>query len=278
MLIYPKIQLYALISVMHRVTAAVSDYAAGKKWYLYLPVWIGCAFIMSKIVAFSPDKEIGVVLLPMSMLYFGLHELAHAFTMGLPSIITAASGSISEIIFGGLLVFAAIRTRYYFAAVYCSLWLAFAFKDAGIYMSDARAQNLMLFSPFGDTAIHDWNFVFEKLGILQADRLIGGVSIGLGYIVGATALAGGIWIMILSAGSQDDAAKKAHAVALAARLRSSHGYDSPQAVRQAGQKDAVPARPDPASLYPAASRGTLAFTNEPADTKTDETQKLGDAT
>lgn len=247
---------------MQSFSEVVRDYAAGKKWYWYFPLWLFFVYNLYEIYLYTPNEPAGTVLIPMSMLYFGLHELAHAFTMAFPAVITAAAGSLSEILFGVLLVYALIRSKAFFAAVYACLWLAFAFKDAGIYMSDARAQNLTLFSPFGDNAIHDWQFVFFRLGLLPHDTKIGGAFIVTGYLIALVSLGFGIRLMYLVVKSQDEVNKTQHAKELAEKLKASRGYESVEAMTPkkgllVPQASKVANQPV-GGIYPEALKGRLA--------------------
>jgi hypothetical protein len=247
---------------MQSFSEVIRDYAAGKKWYWYVPLWLFFVYILYEIYLFAPNEPVGTVIVPMSMLYFGLHELAHAFTMAFPAVITAAAGSLSEILFGVLLVYALVRSKAFFAALYACLWLAFAFKDAGIYMADARAQNLTLFSPFGDNAIHDWQFVFFRLGLLPYDTKIGGAFIITGYLIAIAALGFGLRLMYLFAKSQDELNQTQHAKVLAEKLKASRGYESvealtPKKVPLVPHDRSTPKQPV-VSIYPEATRGRLA--------------------
>jgi hypothetical protein len=66
--------------------------------------------------------------------------------------------------------------------------------SVGRYMADARTQLIPLMGP-SDQPIHDWFFVFNQLGWLQYDTLIGSVVRGIGIGIGIAALGGGIWLI-----------------------------------------------------------------------------------
>jgi hypothetical protein len=208
---------------------ALSEYSAGKKPLYYIPLIVLFSVHVVQLIQYQPNEPVGILLVPMSLLYFGLHELAHAFTMSLPSLLTASAGSLSEIAFGILIVFAMIRSRLFFAALYGMIWLGFACKDTGIYMSDATMQELSLFSPFGDNAVHDWNYVFTKLDVIQYDWLIGGAFIIIGYLCAAASVVGAVWLVHGFMHQQQNAAKIAHSKDLAEQLRASQGFVSDSA-------------------------------------------------
>ena len=61
-------------------------------------------------------------------------------------------------------------------------------------MADARAQDLPLLTVGdGDYVIHDWNYLFTKLGVLQHDTQIGGTFRILGWIGMLAVVAWLIW-------------------------------------------------------------------------------------
>ncbi len=70
-----------------------------------------------------------------------------------------------------------------------------AMNSAGMYMADARSQQIPLVG-FSNQPTHDWNFVFSELGWLPADAVIGNTVRGMGDLVGVIALGIGIWLII----------------------------------------------------------------------------------
>ena len=101
-----------------------------------------CTFIFCSVLTNSPNY----LMYPFYLVNFGVHELAHLATHGLPDLVIAMSGSISEILLAFLLVAGAVSARYYFAAAMSFVWVMFSFFEVGSYMADARAQELDLVS------------------------------------------------------------------------------------------------------------------------------------
>src|SRR5690606_17777585 len=88
----------------------------------------------------------------------------------------------------------------YFASLFCFLWLMLACMSVGSYMADAVPQNIPLVSLGGalagsEQAIHDWNFIFGKLGLLESSAFIGGATKGFGIASGLFGLIFSAWIM-----------------------------------------------------------------------------------
>ncbi len=130
------------------------------------------------------------------MILFGVHEIGHMLTGFLPAIMTAAAGSFAELLLTGTIIGVCIYYRAYFAVVFSAVWFMLACQSIGVYMSDARTMRLQLVSIGGDTAIHDWHFVFGQLGWLQADTIIGTGFKILGMVVGALGLCWGLYLLL----------------------------------------------------------------------------------
>ena len=80
----------------------------GRNWVGHLIVWLICAGIFVEILQ-STSENTSLVLYPIATLSFGLHELAHVVTGFLPAVLTAAAGSLSELLFAFTLVFIAYK-------------------------------------------------------------------------------------------------------------------------------------------------------------------------
>lgn len=153
-----------------------------------------CLSIYSDII-FTPSSPQNFILGILYFIEFGVHEASHLAFAFFPSIITAAVGSIGEVIFTLLAVIAALKSRAYFALIFGCIWFMLAANSAGMYMADARSQLIPLVG-FSNQPQHDWNYVFGQLGWLNADVFIGGALRGLGDIVGLVALGYGLWLIV----------------------------------------------------------------------------------
>jgi hypothetical protein len=73
-------------------------------------------------------------------------------------------------------------------------WIGLNLFDISVYMKDAQAMAMpqALAAGGGDDAVHDWNYLFSKAGLLRYDREIGNVVFGLGVaaVTAAVILAG----------------------------------------------------------------------------------------
>ena len=163
--------------------------------WLYIPLWLFFVYLFFQILGFQSSTNTNPILAGMYFVEFGVHEASHIVLMFLPSIMTAAAGSIGEITFTILIVVAAFKGKAFFAAVFGMLWVMLAMNSTGYYMADARTQALPLIGP-SDQPIHDWNFVFGQLGWLQADMAIGNTVRVVGDIIGAVALLYGFMLIL----------------------------------------------------------------------------------
>lgn len=152
-----------------------------------LLLWLFFVYLYVQIFTFYQGNIANPILAGMYLILFGVHEVSHIVFAFLPAIVTAAAGSLSEMVFTGLIVFAALRASSYWAVVFGLLWFMMACISAGNYMADARALLMPLAGPTPDP-VHDWHFVFSELGWLNADVVLGTAMKIIGWIAGAAGL------------------------------------------------------------------------------------------
>lgn len=162
--------------------------------WLYVIGWGIFLYLFVSILHFSADNSNNLILSGMYFVEFGVHEASHLIVFFLPSILVAAAGSLGEMSFTLLMLFAALKAKSYFAAVFTGVWVMLSFMSAGRYMADARAQSLPLIGP-SETVQHDWHYVFSQLGWLNADTLIGGTVQAIGIIIGVASLLFGLYLI-----------------------------------------------------------------------------------
>lgn len=163
--------------------------------WLYVVGWMFFLYLFVSILHFAAENSNNIILSGMYLIDFGVHEVSHILVSFLPMIFVAAAGSIGEMSFTLLLLYAALKAKSYFAAVFTSLWVMLGFMSAGRYMADARMQSLPLIGP-GETVQHDWNYVFSQLGWLQVDGVIGGIVQAMGISIGVAGLACGVYLIV----------------------------------------------------------------------------------
>lgn len=107
------------------------------------------------------------------------HEAGHAICMFFPSLITAAAGSVFQILIPLVCVIYFYQRREVLSASLMGLWLAQNFMSVSIYMRDAIAMQLPLLG--GDSSMHDWNYIFSILNLLPQSILFGDVFAFMSY-------------------------------------------------------------------------------------------------
>lgn len=181
----------------YNIKSSVNEYVQNKNWYWYVPFWLFGLYLFIKLLDFKLGKAAPSFFIEIAQSFdFMLHEMAHLLTGFLPSLITASAGSASELLLGTSLIITAFAVRSYFASMFCFLWFMLAAQATADYMADAKLQQLPLVSFGGGDPIHDWNFVFNKLGLLNSSGLISGAMRGIGIAAGLFGLAWSLWLII----------------------------------------------------------------------------------
>jgi hypothetical protein len=118
----------------------------------------------------------------------GFHELGHFVTYWLPDVVTAAMGSILQVIVPwGLAAYFLLARSDLLGATFCLAWAASSAQNASVYIADAPYEALPLIGGH-----HDWAFLLgpENFDVLHlADELAAIVrTFGLVLLVGAFAI------------------------------------------------------------------------------------------
>jgi hypothetical protein len=72
--------------------------------------------------------------------------------------------------------------RHLTGAAFAAFFFFENFLQVGTYMADARAQVLPVVNIGGGEGIHDWGYLFAKLGVINHDVGIGGTVRALGWL------------------------------------------------------------------------------------------------
>jgi hypothetical protein len=104
-------------------------------------------------------------------------------------------GSLLQVVAPVVGGFMFLRQRDYFAIAVAFAWLGTSLFDVATYMADARTLSLDLVSPLGGDPIHDWEFLFGRMGLLVHDRTIAFLTRVAATLSMVVALAGGGWLV-----------------------------------------------------------------------------------
>jgi hypothetical protein len=119
----------------------------------------------------------------MDLVFLPIHEGGH--------LLFGFLGNETLMVMGGtiLQLFVPLAIAVYFVfkrhltgAAFAAFFFFENFLQIGTYMADARAQQLPLVSIGGGEGIHDWGYLFAKLGVINQDVTIGKTVRALGWL------------------------------------------------------------------------------------------------
>lgn len=98
-----------------------------------------------------------------------IHEAGHVLLSLFGDFMYYLGGSILQLLIPLLFLIYFVIKKQYFAAGFGIFWLGDNLVSIGTYMQDARLQSLHILGE-----VHDWNWLFTQMNILQYDLTIGG--------------------------------------------------------------------------------------------------------
>lgn len=167
------------------------DWCRGKNWYVRVPFLIWLAYVLVRHLSNPMYSSI------LGALNLGLHEFGHFIFSPFGEFLHILGGTLFQVfapIFG---IFNFYQQEDFFAIALSFGWLSTSLFDMARYVSDARTMNLPLVSPFGggDDAIHDWNFLLSRLGLLQFDTKLAFLIKCIATLSMLICLALGAWLI-----------------------------------------------------------------------------------
>jgi len=123
------------------------------------------------------------ILLLMDGVFVPIHEGGHLLFRFFGEFVSVAGGTILQLLVPILLASYFLFHRQPQGVTFCFFFMFEQFLPISTYMADARAQDLPLLT-IGDAedVIHDWNYLFGKLGVLDHDIQIAGFVRFLGWL------------------------------------------------------------------------------------------------
>ncbi|MFA6281100.1 MAG: hypothetical protein WCY05_01195 [Candidatus Omnitrophota bacterium] len=161
----------------------------GKSWLVRLPVLLWFLYVLSKYLT-TPDY--GCLL---SALNLGIHEFGHLIFIFFGQFLHVLGGTLFQLFVPLFAVWSFYRQKDFFAISFALGWFSTNLFDVARYIADARAQELPLVTPFGDTVIHDWNYLLDKTGLLSYDIVFSGIVKFFAVIAMLVCLVYGSWIL-----------------------------------------------------------------------------------
>lgn len=166
------------------------DWCAGRAW-----PWRGAVALLlgwQASIAFRDPEGFHVF----RGITFGAHEFGHLFfALSGSEWLAVAGGSLMQFLvpLGAMAVMRHYRD--WFGVAMCGLWLASSFADLAPYIADARAMDLDLVSFSEDGAVHDWNYLLGKAGLLRKDQAIARLDRFAGFVVFVASLGFAGWLL-----------------------------------------------------------------------------------
>lgn len=189
-------------TILNRIAEEAAGWARGKNPWVRLPLLLWMTWIFAHHLF---DADYGSLI---GGLNLGIHELGH-FVFGVfGDFMTAAGGTLLQIIAPLVAIIMFHRQRDWFAISFALAWLGTNFYGIAPYAADARARTLPLVTPGPGDPIHDWYFMLARLGWLQHDELIGRFFRMCGTLAMITGIVFGAWLiwkMVTSARAARDA-------------------------------------------------------------------------
>ncbi|MDD5166643.1 MAG: hypothetical protein PHQ57_04580 [Candidatus Omnitrophica bacterium] len=165
------------------------DWCKGKNWHWRLLILAWFAYVLFRHLNDPMYNSI------LGALNLGIHELGH-FVFGLfGNFLGVLGGTLLQCFVPVLSVANFYHQRDFFAIALSFGWLSTNFFDVARYIADARAMELPLVSPFGMSAIHDWNHLLSKLGLLEYDHMLSFSIKVLALISMLACLVAGGWLI-----------------------------------------------------------------------------------
>jgi len=129
-----------------------------------------------------------------SGLTLGIHELGHVVMGWGGQWIMAAGGTFWQLMVPLIAVVMFRRQRDWFGISVALCWLADSMWGMATYMADARALELPLVS-LSDEAEHDWEYLFNSVGLLNQDTHIAVLVRIVTFFIWAGGIALGGWLL-----------------------------------------------------------------------------------
>jgi hypothetical protein len=134
------------------------------------------------------------VLLMMDLVFVPIHEGGHLLFRFFGEFLAVAGGTILQLSVPLMLAAFFIFQRQIPGTAFCLFFFFEQLLPISTYMADARAQELPLLTVGdGDYVIHDWAYLFGRLGVLEHDTAIAHAVRVLGWVGMIATLAWMIW-------------------------------------------------------------------------------------
>jgi hypothetical protein len=119
------------------------------------------------------------------------HEAGHVLMTPFGQFMHMIGGTLGQLFFPVAFFAYFVRSGQLFSASVLLFWVGQSVINVSVYMKDAVKLKLPLLG--GEGSIHDWNWIFNELGLIHHCRLIGNVVYAIGFVVILLNVAGMFW-------------------------------------------------------------------------------------
>ncbi|HTR46029.1 MAG TPA: hypothetical protein VMM16_01395 [Verrucomicrobiae bacterium] len=137
--------------------------------------------------------------LMIDLVFIPVHEGGHLLFRFFGEFLSVAGGTILQLSVPLMLATFFFFQRQVQGVAFCLFFFFEQFLPISVYMADARAQELPLLTVGdADDVIHDWNYVFDRFGVLEHDTQIAHAVQIIGWIGMILTTAWMIWRSVVS--------------------------------------------------------------------------------
>lgn len=122
-------------------------------------------------------------MLTIDLVFVPIHEGGHLLFRFFGQWVSVAGGTFLQLFAPLVLAIYFASQRHVTGTAFCAFFFFEQFLPIATYMADARAQQLPLLTVGdGSYIIHDWNYLFASLGLLNHDTQIAAIMRALGWL------------------------------------------------------------------------------------------------
>ncbi len=123
------------------------------------------------------------------------HEAGHMLFSWFGEFLMVLGGTIGQLFVPSGFTAYFISRREFYSSTVTFFWVGQNLFNISVYVKDAQAMAMPLVSVGGgEDTIHDWNYIFSKLGLLRWDQVIGNAVYILGIVVIAVSVIAGFYL------------------------------------------------------------------------------------
>jgi hypothetical protein len=166
-------------------------WAAGRLWWPRALLLLYLAYAGWRHLT---DPEYGSIF---SGITLAIHELGHVVFGPFGEWLAVAGGSITQLAAPAAAAWLLYRQRDYFGVAVGGAWLSMSLSNLAVYVADARAEALPLYSLGGGDVVHDWHYLLGSVHLLAHDTQIAGLVRFAAFVALALSVGLGAWLCVV---------------------------------------------------------------------------------